>query len=137
MTATITCPDCGVTSYHPTDVAEGYCGRCHDWTSKGGRPMATMFFDVDLESEVTDHVCTRIRSADDVTEELLDIVRWVVKRHYQPRAGFMDMVKVMDRIEDHVLRDGTYPDLGDDMASPAMDKITEFALRVRCGLINV
>jgi hypothetical protein len=31
MTDSITCPICGMTSYHPTDVAEGYCGRCHDW----------------------------------------------------------------------------------------------------------
>jgi hypothetical protein len=28
-----TCPVCGMTSYHPIDVAEGYCGDCHDWTS--------------------------------------------------------------------------------------------------------
>lgn len=27
-----TCPRCGRTSWHPVDVAEGYCGRCHDWT---------------------------------------------------------------------------------------------------------
>lgn len=27
-----TCPRCQRTSYHPTDVAEGYCGACHDWT---------------------------------------------------------------------------------------------------------
>lgn len=33
-----TCPRCGRTSYHPTDVAEGYCGNCHDWT--GGNPLA-------------------------------------------------------------------------------------------------
>lgn len=31
----ITCPRCGLTSHNPTDVAEGYCGHCHDWT---GRP---------------------------------------------------------------------------------------------------
>ena len=24
-----TCPECGRTSYHPTDIAEGYCGACH------------------------------------------------------------------------------------------------------------
>ena len=30
-----TCPRCGRTSYHPRDLAEGYCGACHDWT---GRP---------------------------------------------------------------------------------------------------
>lgn len=30
---TITCPRCHRTSHHPTDVAEGYCSNCHDWTS--------------------------------------------------------------------------------------------------------
>lgn len=29
----IECPKCGRVSHHPTDVAEGYCGNCHDWTS--------------------------------------------------------------------------------------------------------
>ena len=29
----VTCPRCGRTSHHPQDVAEGYCGACHDWTS--------------------------------------------------------------------------------------------------------
>lgn len=28
------CPRCGLTSHHPNDVAEGYCGHCHDWTSR-------------------------------------------------------------------------------------------------------
>lgn len=28
----ITCPECGMTSYNPSDVREGYCGNCHDWT---------------------------------------------------------------------------------------------------------
>lgn len=28
---TITCPWCGATSTHPTDIAERYCGRCHRW----------------------------------------------------------------------------------------------------------
>lgn len=27
-----TCPRCGMMSYHPDDVREGYCGSCHDWT---------------------------------------------------------------------------------------------------------
>jgi len=26
------CPRCGSRSYHPQDIAEGYCGACHDWT---------------------------------------------------------------------------------------------------------
>jgi hypothetical protein len=29
----ITCPRCGATSHNPNDIAEGYCGRCHWWTS--------------------------------------------------------------------------------------------------------
>lgn len=30
----ITCPSCGLTSYNPNDIRQGYCGLCHDWTSK-------------------------------------------------------------------------------------------------------
>lgn len=30
----ITCPKCGMTSYHPTDIAEGFCAKCDDWTTK-------------------------------------------------------------------------------------------------------
>lgn len=29
----ITCPRCGSVSYHPEDIRQGYCGRCHWWTS--------------------------------------------------------------------------------------------------------
>lgn len=29
----ITCPQCGNTSYNPNDIREGYCGYCHWWTS--------------------------------------------------------------------------------------------------------
>lgn len=29
----ITCPRCTRTSHHPGDVANGYCGHCHWWTS--------------------------------------------------------------------------------------------------------
>ena len=31
--ASFTCPRCGMTSYNPNDIREGYCGNCHDWTS--------------------------------------------------------------------------------------------------------
>lgn len=30
----ITCPVCVQTSYNPTDVTQGYCGSCHDWTAR-------------------------------------------------------------------------------------------------------
>jgi hypothetical protein len=26
------CPHCGMVSHNPNDIAEGYCGNCHDWT---------------------------------------------------------------------------------------------------------
>lgn len=29
----ITCPRCGMTSWNGTDIEQGYCGHCHDWTS--------------------------------------------------------------------------------------------------------
>lgn len=32
MRTGITCPRCGLTSWNPNDVTEGYCGHCHDWT---------------------------------------------------------------------------------------------------------
>lgn len=28
-----TCPRCGRTSHHPTDLAQGYCGACHAFTA--------------------------------------------------------------------------------------------------------
>jgi hypothetical protein len=28
----VLCPRCGARSFHPKDIAEGYCGACHDWT---------------------------------------------------------------------------------------------------------
>lgn len=28
----ITCPQCGMTTYNPHDIVEGYCGNCCAWT---------------------------------------------------------------------------------------------------------
>jgi len=33
--AGFTCPRCQMTSHHPKDIEEGYCGNCHDWTGGG------------------------------------------------------------------------------------------------------
>lgn len=33
MTDSITCPRCQMTSRHPNDIEQGYCGNCHDFTS--------------------------------------------------------------------------------------------------------
>jgi hypothetical protein len=37
---TFVCPRCGMTSAHPDDWRQGYCGACHDWTRApfGGDP---------------------------------------------------------------------------------------------------
>lgn len=32
----IVCPQCGLRSYHPNDIAERYCGRCHQWHADMG-----------------------------------------------------------------------------------------------------
>jgi hypothetical protein len=29
----IQCPRCGMRSFNPNDIREGYCGKCHDWTT--------------------------------------------------------------------------------------------------------
>lgn len=29
-----TCPICGMTSFNPSDVANEYCGNCHDFTGE-------------------------------------------------------------------------------------------------------
>jgi len=29
----VTCPRCGLVSYHPEDIRQGYCSVCRWWTS--------------------------------------------------------------------------------------------------------
>lgn len=79
---------------------------------------------------------TPIQGEDDITEDLRGIVQLVVRRYYRPDAG-MDLCQFLDRVEASPLADGTYPDFGDDMSSPATVAIIDFAIRVRCGLIDV
>ena len=31
-----TCPCCGIVSYNRNDIAQRFCGRCHDWTGDPG-----------------------------------------------------------------------------------------------------
>lgn len=35
MDVSMTCPACGWTTHNADDVAEGYCGHCHAYTSLG------------------------------------------------------------------------------------------------------
>lgn len=48
MTQRITCPRCGLSSSNPNDVANGYCGNCHDFTKgvvgEGLRPGISAMF---------------------------------------------------------------------------------------------
>lgn len=40
----ITCPVCHMTSYHPKDIKEGFCGNCNAWTRddpRSGLPLGT------------------------------------------------------------------------------------------------
>lgn len=41
--ASITCPRCGMTSFNPNDVSEGYCGNCHDYTGQDN-PGSKVFY---------------------------------------------------------------------------------------------
>jgi hypothetical protein len=34
--ASITCPQCAMTSYNWSDIKHGYCGNCHTYTSRPG-----------------------------------------------------------------------------------------------------
>ncbi|MBF6299030.1 hypothetical protein IU459_15975 [Nocardia amamiensis] len=49
----ITCPACGSVSYHPADIEQRYCGRCHMFHSQLGAPAPLSGADV-LESELGD-----------------------------------------------------------------------------------
>ena len=45
-TESITCPRCGMTSYNPNDVREGYCGNCHGYVTKTGKVLT----DADIQA---------------------------------------------------------------------------------------
>lgn len=34
LLGSFTCPRCDMTSYNPTDIKEGYCANCRDWTGE-------------------------------------------------------------------------------------------------------
>lgn len=56
----ITCPRGDAISFDPTDVAEGYCGACHDWTSP---PLQL------VEVDEWDAIPTRFRPIERMTRE--------------------------------------------------------------------
>ena len=51
MTESFTCPECGITSYHPKDIQYGYCGKCHAFT--GSSPSGEVFHPIWEKGEDT------------------------------------------------------------------------------------
>lgn len=35
----IKCLKCGLTSYHPKDIEERFCGKCHAWHDQNAEPL--------------------------------------------------------------------------------------------------
>jgi len=56
MSPAFTCPRCGAVSANQTDVVEGYCGNCHDWTRKSSGPWIATFRDGPLADRPPDRV---------------------------------------------------------------------------------
>ncbi|HEY7009046.1 MAG TPA: hypothetical protein VH395_08910 [Jatrophihabitantaceae bacterium] len=53
MTApSFTCPRCGRTTYHPDDVAHGYCGACHWWTGDPELGAPEVIEQAELEGQI-------------------------------------------------------------------------------------
>jgi hypothetical protein len=63
----------------------------------------------------------RIVEADDVTEEVLEVVQGIVEGWYD--EGRIDWEDVWDRMEKTYLDDGRGIDMGEDLDSPAIRKI--------------
>lgn len=61
-------------------------------------------------------------SAEDVTEEILDLAREATDAGWFP-DGKIEWETVWDRMDGATLRDGTRLDLGGDLSSPALRKI--------------
>lgn len=62
-----------------------------------------------------------VRTADDVTPEIIEIVQGIVEGWYD--EGRIDWENVWDRVEKIPLDDGRGIDMGEDLDSPAIRKI--------------
>lgn len=52
-TDSFTCPRCGRVSYNRDDIANGYCGACHDWTGSSAKRVRVR---VHVAGELVDDV---------------------------------------------------------------------------------
>ncbi|MGW1180078.1 hypothetical protein [Streptomyces drozdowiczii] len=62
-----------------------------------------------------------VRNAEDVTDEVLEIVKGIIEGWYD--EGRIDWENVWDRVEKGQLDDGRGIDMGEDLDSPAVKKI--------------
>ncbi|MFF1701241.1 hypothetical protein [Streptomyces sp. NPDC058252] len=62
-----------------------------------------------------------VRTAEDVTDEVLELVQGIVEGWYD--EGRIDWEDVWDRMDKKVLEDGRGIDMGSDLGSPAITKI--------------
>jgi hypothetical protein len=62
-----------------------------------------------------------VRTAEDVTDEALEMVQGIVEGWYN--EGRIDWEDVWDRMDKRVLDDGRGIDMGSDLGSPAIRKI--------------
>lgn len=74
---------------------------------------------------MTEKKLTAITAVADVTQEVLDAAYTVMDGW--PSGRPIDVENMLDRIEAAPLDDGTYPDLGVDVASPAVREILRAA----------
>lgn len=83
-----TCPRCGRTSHNPTDIREGYCGACHDWTGspQQQKPRARIELHLINEADETSRIeipIGRIPIPPDrppLTSDVLAVLRRTMRR---------------------------------------------------------
>lgn len=68
---------------------------------------------------------TSIRTEEDVTQEIIDLLRSVVSAHYP--EGRIDWPDVWDRMDGRTLNDGTALDMGDELDTPAIKSLKKVA----------
>lgn len=56
---TFTCPVCDMTSGHPKDVENGYCGNCHAFTRPTDVRVLTLWVIYDRPLDAPDHAVVR------------------------------------------------------------------------------
>lgn len=70
-----------------------------------------------------DTTYTTIVTAEDVTEEVLEMAWSVIEGWYQGGDRKIDWESVWDRMDGYVMKDGSEIDMGGEVDTPAMRKI--------------